>query len=83
MKKHVIERFPEHAERIEVLHGSSSVFEALCREYGRAVEALRRHDIPGMGNSPQPGEGLDPEALRRRRAALEEELLLAINTSRV
>ncbi len=78
MKHHVIARFPEHAEAIEARSLGDSGFRELCHRYGRVVESLT-----GLGQSGKnPATGETVEDLRRRQAALEEELLLAINVNR-
>jgi hypothetical protein len=78
MMHHVLSRFPEHAETIEALSVSDSSFRDLCHRYGRVVESLL-----GTGQA-RSGETAGESAvnLKQRRAALEEELLLAINVNR-
>src|SRR5215471_5624561 len=78
MIHHVIARFPEHAEAIESLNQTNPGFEELCHRYGHVVERLL-----GLGAAAK--TELLPEAtdLRKRRVALEEELMLAINSNRV
>ena len=73
----VIEHFPEREEAIRELSASSSHFEALCRQYGEIAGKLH-----GLAAGGEPGR--EAEALRRRRAALESELLaLMQQTARV
>jgi hypothetical protein len=78
MMHHVKARFPEHAEAIEARSLGDSGFRDLCHRYGRVVESLL-----GLGQTDtDPSTGETAEDLKRRRAALEEELLLAINVNR-
>jgi uncharacterized protein YdcH (DUF465 family) len=76
MIHHVLERFPEHAEAIEALNQTNSAFEELCHRYGRVVERLRSLGATKTEALPE------VESLRKRRVAIEEELMLAINSNR-
>jgi uncharacterized protein YdcH (DUF465 family) len=66
--RHLIERFPEHEAALETLSGSSANFDTLCAEYGEMANRLNRLTKGG-----EPGREADE--LRRRRAAIEDELL--------
>jgi hypothetical protein len=82
MKHHVLARFPEHAQTIEALNQTNPLFEELCQKYGRVVETLRGLTGGGKSAPAATDERTDVELLRKRRAALEEELLLTINSNR-
>ena len=77
MIHHAITRFPEHAETIEALNQTNSGFEELVHRYGHVVERLLHLGSTTSESLPE------VEGLRKRRVALEEELLLAINSNRV
>jgi uncharacterized protein YdcH (DUF465 family) len=77
MIHHAIARFPEHAEAIEALNQTNSGFEELVQRYGHVVERLLHLGATTTESLPE------VEGLRKRRVALEEEMLLAINSNRV
>jgi len=77
MIHHVITRFPEHAETIEALNQTNSGFEELVHRYGHVVERLLHLGSTTSESLPE------VEGLRKRSVALEEELLLAINSNRI
>src|ERR1700740_1810013 len=77
MLHHVITRFPEHAQTIEALNQTNSGFEELVHRYGHVVERLLHLGSTTTESLPE------VEGLRKRRVALEEELLLAINSNRI
>jgi uncharacterized protein YdcH (DUF465 family) len=77
MIHHAIARFPEHAQAIEELSQTNSGFEELCHRYGHVVERLLHLGTTTTESLPE------VEGLRKRRVALEEELMLAINSNRV
>ena len=73
----VIARFPEHEATIRALSGSHTGFDTLCREYGEVTRGLEQLGPGGV-------EGLEADELRRRRTALEEELIALVQqTARV
>jgi uncharacterized protein YdcH (DUF465 family) len=78
MMHHGMSRFPEHADAIEALGQGDSSFRGLCHRYGKVVESLL-----GLEQG-RPGEsaGVSAEDLKQRRAAMEEEMLLAIDVNR-
>jgi uncharacterized protein YdcH (DUF465 family) len=78
MIHHAKARYPEHAETIEALSQTNSGFEELIHRYGHVVESLL-----GLGASTEPDDLAETGDLRKRRAALEEEMLLAINSNRM
>ena len=57
---------------------TKSGFEELIHRYGHVVESLL-----GLGGSTEPDDLAETGDLRKRRAALEEEMLLAINSNRI
>ena len=77
MKQHAKERFPRRAEAIERLSRSNPDFDGLCHEYGRVVEELQ-----ALGNSARTDAFPEAEKLKKRRVALEEELLLYMDSNR-
>jgi len=77
MRQHAKERFPHRAEAIERLSQSNPDFDDLCHQYGRVVEDLR-----ALGNSARTDAYPEAEKLKRRRVALEEELLLYMDSNR-
>jgi uncharacterized protein YdcH (DUF465 family) len=77
MIRHAITRFPEHAEAIEELSQTNSGFEELVHRYGHVVERLLHLGSTTTESLPE------VESLRKRRVALEEEMMLAINSNRV
>jgi len=77
MKRHATERFPQRAEAIERLSRSNPDFDDLCHEYGRAVEELR-----ALENSTRTDAFPEAEKIKKRRVALEEELLLYMDSNR-
>jgi uncharacterized protein YdcH (DUF465 family) len=78
MIHHAKARYPEHADTIEALSQTNSGFEELIHRYGHVVESLL-----GLGEPTGPDDLAETDDLRKRRAALEEEMLLAINSNRV
>lgn len=68
--RHLLDRFPDLGQRITDLHDTSANFNGLCREYGSLSEANGR-----LEGSTEPNAVVEAEGLRRRRAALEDELL--------
>ena len=74
MTWHLITRFPHHADMIRNLNETNPGFSALCDDYGQVVDSLRgresAEDIPEVTE------------LKKRRTALEEELLLTIESNR-
>lgn len=75
----VVNRFPEHRQRILELFDANASFNALCREYGSVAEAIGR-----LEGSAEAEAEVEAEELRRRRADLEDELLaLMQQTARV
>jgi uncharacterized protein YdcH (DUF465 family) len=77
MIHHAKARFPEHAEAIEELSQTNSGFENLIHRYGHVVERLQHLGSTTTESLPE------VESLRKRRVALEEEMMLAINSNRV
>ena len=69
-RQQVLDRFPDYRQRIMVLFDTSANFDSLCREYGSLSEAIGR-----LEGSSEPNAEVEAEDLRRRRAALEDELL--------
>ena len=69
-RRRVLDRFPDYRQRIMDLCDTSANFNGLCQEYGSISEAISRLD-----GSSQPNAKVEAEGLRRRRAALEDELL--------
>ena len=68
--RRVAERFPEHAEKIRELYGSSRNFNALCDKFNELSDRLHR-----MESNPDPESARESEELRRRCASVGEELL--------
>ncbi len=77
MKHHAKERFPQHAAAIDALGQSNPDFDDLCRKYGEVAQQLQAFE-----NSPKIESLPESDSLKKRRAALEEELLLYIDTNR-
>jgi len=73
--RHLIERFPEMEERIRTLWQTNAAFEALTHRHGEVSEQLQRY----AGEGAEPGR--EAEELRRRRAALEEEMMTIMDQS--
>lgn len=71
--KRLLERFPERADTILHLFDSDTRFRDLIGDHHDVSEALLRRG--GDGHDADPAEA---EALKRRQADLEEELLLAM-----
>ncbi len=69
-KRQLLDRFPGLGRRITDLYDTSANFNGLCREYGSLSEAIGR-----LEGSTEPNAEAEAEGLRRRRAALEDELL--------
>ena len=67
---HLIRRFPQFERTIRELHVNDVGFQSKCDEYREVSEKLEGRDPSGRGATE---EGTD--ALRRRRAALEEEFM--------
>jgi hypothetical protein len=57
--------FPEDEETVRRLIATDARFDALCQEYGKVVDLLRRYQF-------------EVERLKERKAFLEEELLARI-----
>lgn len=68
----IIEQFPEKIDVIRQLRQTNSKFENLCQEYGIVNDRL---DTLTQAKSAAPAIA---SALRRRRIALEEEILTRI-----
>ena len=66
----VTRRFPEHAERIGDLSRSNTEFHTLCHRYGEVSDKLVR-----LESMPAAYVEVEAEMLRRRRAALADEIL--------
>ncbi|NIR30846.1 MAG: hypothetical protein GWN84_16325 [Gammaproteobacteria bacterium] len=67
--RHLVSRFPDREEIIRKLHVTNVNFEALCDRYHQVSE-----EIEGLHR--QGGAAVeDIDALKHRRAALEEELM--------
>ena len=66
----LLDRSPDLGQRIADLYDRSANFNGLCREYGSLSEA-----IGGLEGSSELDAEIEAEGLRRRRAALEDELL--------
>jgi uncharacterized protein YdcH (DUF465 family) len=77
MKQHLLDRFPEHAQAIHDLSQGNAAFEELVHRYGDVVERLR-----DLGSAPKEAPAEEVANLKKRRAAVEEELLLMINSNR-
>ena len=65
----LIERFPEYVKAIRQLAGSNSAFNTMTHEFNQVCDELGRVE-------PQDAVDLDTENLRRRRKALQEEMLM-------
>lgn len=69
-RRRVLDRFPDYRQSIMDLYDASANFNGLCRDYGSMSEAIGR-----LEGSSEPNAEVEREGLRRRRAALEDELL--------
>ncbi len=69
-KKVLIDRFPEYQTAIKELGSTHANFNALCHKYGELTDKLG-----GVDTLSEPAAGAESEELRRRRNAIEEELL--------
>lgn len=66
----LIERFPEDEGSVRELIKRDSMFDGLCEEYRKITDELHRLErVRG------PGDMAEAEGLKRRRVAVEEELL--------
>ena len=77
MKHHAKERFPQHAETIERLSQSNPDFDDLCHKYGQVLE-----ELGALGNSARAESLPQAQKLKKRQVALEEELLLYMDSNR-
>jgi uncharacterized protein YdcH (DUF465 family) len=68
--KRVAERFPTLRKAIASLNEPGSNFNALCREYGDVEDGLGRLEASAEADAEQ-----QADRLRKRRAALEQQLL--------
>jgi uncharacterized protein YdcH (DUF465 family) len=68
--RRIVERFPDFRERIKALNEPGSNFNALCHEYGQVADRLGRTEASREADSEQ-----QADRLRRRRDALEQQLL--------
>lgn len=66
----VIDRFPDRERRIHTLFETSQNFEALCRKHDEVTQALHRLEA-GVAA----GTAAETDTLRKRRAALDDQLL--------
>ncbi len=69
----LIERYPEDEETVRELVARDSAFDSLCEDYKNIAEALQR-----LTRESQRRSGAEAEALKKRRALLEEQLLTRI-----
>lgn len=69
--RHFLERFPERADLVRALHESNARFKDLIEAHHDVCEELTR-----MNEAERESEAGRHEELARRRANLEEELLL-------
>lgn len=69
--QHLMERFPEHGEVIKALSETNARFKDLIADHFEVSEELV--SIPTADQASDPAKA---EALKRRQAELEEELLL-------
>ena len=74
--KRIVERFPDMRERIHTLNEPGSNFNALCHEYGQVADELGRTEASRDADSAQ-----QADRLRRRRDALEQQLLAMMQQS--
>ena len=75
-RQQVLDRFSDYRQLIMDLFDTSANFDSLCREYGSLSEAIGR-----LEGATGPGAEVEAEGLRRRRAALEDELLAMMQQS--
>ena len=69
--RRLMERFPEHSEAIKVLGESNAKFKDLLSDHHEVSEELTR-----MKRADQASEPDRKDELQRRKASLEEELVL-------
>ena len=69
----LIERYPENEETVRELVARDSAFDSLCEDYKNIAEALQR-----LTRESQRRSEAEAEALKKRRAVLEEKLLTRI-----
>jgi uncharacterized protein YdcH (DUF465 family) len=74
--KRVTDRFPDQKETIVSLNEPGSNFNALCHEYGQVADQLGRTEASHEADSEQ-----QADRLRRRRDALEQQLLAMMQQS--
>jgi hypothetical protein len=71
--RNILARFPENEEAVRVLIREDRQFEALCREYAKTSQELE--DLAKLIG---PDAAIQADALRKRRVAVEEEILTTI-----
>ena len=74
--RHLMKRFPQFETIIDELISTNTSFDELCREYGELNEHLENLD-----SRVDPVDADKAENMRRRRAALEEEMLLIMEAN--
>lgn len=73
--RHLMGRFPNKEEKMQDLWQTNAAFESLVHRHGEVSDRL--HSISRIGAEP----GREAEELRRRQAALEEEMLIIMDQS--
>lgn len=73
--RHLIGRFPDKENEIRQLWQTNAAFESLAHRHSEVSERLR--SLSGQGGEP----GREAEELRRRQAALEDEMLTIMDQS--
>lgn len=68
--RHLIERFPRYQTIIDELTSANTAFDSLCREYGEVSE-----EIEQLESRADAMDMVAADAAKRRRVALEQELL--------
>jgi hypothetical protein len=71
--RNILARFPENEEAVRVLIREDREFEALCQEYAKTSQELE-----DLAKRIGPDAAIQADALRKRRAAVEEKILTTI-----
>jgi hypothetical protein len=71
--RNILARFPENEEAVRVLIREHREFEALCQEYAKTSQELE-----DLAKLTRPDSAIQADALRKRRVAVEEEILATI-----
>ncbi len=71
--RHLLGRFPNKEEKILELWQTNAAFESIAHRHSEVSDRL--HSLSGQGAEP----GREAEELRRRQAALEEEMMFIMD----